>query len=282
MPHRQPLEDVQRLRQRVVLGGEPGVLRAAVVVDVLARGEIPFTAMKSKALHLESLRLVGRYDGESGHLALTTAELHAHEARARLKGGGDFFFDQSGKLERVHADLSGADVALDMPGVFAQAVGYQSVTLAADYLIAPRQFNVAKLNLTASGFSFDASGSVTLNDNGAPGLVAKARIPTLPVRTLLRYWPIPAAPGAREWIDGNIFSGDIGPLDAQVNFAPGMLDQEILPEDSLKMTFSMHNLEGNYVSGLTHATGVTGDAVLSGDTFKASFSGGRIGPPRSR
>jgi hypothetical protein len=119
---------------------------------------------------------------------------------------------------------------------------------------------------------------VTLNDTGAPGLVAKARIPALPIRTLLRYWPLPAATGARDWIDENIFSGDIGPLEAETNFAPGMLDQEILPDDSLKMTFSMHNLEGNYVSGLTHATGVTGDAVLTGDTFKASFSGGRIGP----
>jgi len=257
---------------------EPGNRLASANFDVLARGEIPLAALKSKALHLESLRLVGRYDGGTGHLALTTAELRAREARARLKGGGDFFFDRSGKLERVHADLSGTDVALDMPGVFAQPVGYQSVTLAADYLVTPRQFNVDKLNLTASGFSFDASGSVTLNDTGAPGLVAKARIPALPVRTLLRYWPIPVAGGARDWIDENIFSGDIGPLEAQTNFAPGMMDQEILPDDSLKLTFSMHNLEGNYVSGLTHATGVTGDAVLTGDTFRASFSGGRIGP----
>jgi hypothetical protein len=257
---------------------DPGNRLAEANFDVVARGEIPYAAMKSKALHLDSLRLVGRYDGQTGHLALTTAELQAREARARLKGGGDFFFDGSGKLERVHADLSGADVALDMPGIFPQAVGYQSVALAADYLVAPRQFNVAKLSLAAPGFSFDASGSLTLNDDGAPGLVAKARIPALPVRTLLRYWPIPAAAGAREWIDGNIFSGEIGPLEAEVNFAPGMLDQEILPEDSMKMTFSMRNLEGNYVSGLTHATGVTGDAILTGDTFRASFSGGRIGP----
>ena len=71
---------------------------------------------------------------------------------------------------------------------------------------------------------------MTLNDKGAPGLVAKAHIPALPVRTLLHYWPLPVAPGAREWIDGNIFAGTIGPLDAQTHFTPGMLDQDILPE----------------------------------------------------
>jgi hypothetical protein len=246
--------------------------------DIAAKGEIPYAAMKNKALHINTLRLIGRYDGATGHLALTTADLNAKEARALLKGAGDFFYDPSGKLERVHVELSAKDVLLDMPGVFPQAVGYQSMTVAADYLAGPRQFNVTKLNVTAPGFALDASGSVTLNDNGAPGLVAKVRIPAMPVRTLLRYWPIPVAPGARGWIDENIFGGEIGPLEAQTNFPPGMLDQNILPEDSLKLTFAMKDIEGNYVRGLTRATGVMGDAIMTGDTFKASFTSGRIGP----
>jgi hypothetical protein len=257
---------------------DPGSKLAFAAFDIAARGEIPYAAMKSKALHLESLRLVGRYDGATHHLALTTADIEAREARARLKGTGDFFFDAGGKLERVHADLSGGNIALDMPGVFAKPVGYQSLAVAADYLTGPRQFNIAKLNVTAPGFVLDGSGTVTLNDHGAPGLVAKAHIPAMPVRTLLRYWPIPVAPGARDWIDQNIFSGEMGPLDAESNFAPGMLDQVIFPEESLKLTFAMKDIEGNYVSGLTRATGVTGDAIVTGDTFKANFTSGRIGP----
>ncbi|HYS45561.1 MAG TPA: DUF3971 domain-containing protein, partial [Rhizomicrobium sp.] len=164
-----------------------------------------------------------------------------------------------------------------MPGVFSKPVGYQSLTVTADYLTAPRQFNITKLDVTAPGFALDGSGTVTLNDNGAPGLAIKARIPAMPVRTLLRYWPIPVAPGARDWIDQNIFTGEMGPMEAQTNFVPGMLDQDILPEESLKLTFAMKDIEGNYVSGLTHASGVTGDAVLTGDSFKASFTSGRIG-----
>ncbi|MCU1464027.1 MAG: hypothetical protein JWO37_4102, partial [Acidimicrobiales bacterium] len=257
---------------------EPGGKLGFAAFDIIARGEIPLAAMKSKALHLSSLRLVGRYDGAARHLALTTADLDAREARALLKGTGDFFYNPSGKLERIHADLSGKNIALDMPGVFAQSVGYQSLVLAGDYLIAPRQFNVTRFNVTAQGFALDASGSVRLNDNGAPGLVAKARIPAMPIRKLLRYWPLPVAPGARSWIDDNIFAGDMGPLEAQVNFPPGMLDQAIYPEDALKLTFAMANIEGNYVRGLTRATGVMGDAILTGDTFQAAFASGHIGP----
>ncbi|HWM61914.1 MAG TPA: hypothetical protein VNN98_07165, partial [Rhizomicrobium sp.] len=261
---------------------DPGGKLASAAFDITARGEIPFAAMTGKALHLSSLRLVGRYDGAARHLALTTANLDAKEAHALLKGAGELFYDAGGKLERVRAELSGKSIALDMPGVFPQALGYQSLTVAADYLIEPRQFNITKLNIAAPDFAFDGSGTVTLNDHGAPGLVAKLRIPAMPIRTLLRFWPIPVASGARSWINANIFAGDIGPLEAQTNFPPGMLDQAILPEDSLKLTFAMKNIEGDYIKGLTRATGVTGDAVMTGDTFKANFTSGHIGPLTAR
>jgi hypothetical protein len=257
---------------------DPGGKLGFAAFDITARGEIPYAAMKGKALHISSLRLVGRYDGATRHLALTTADLDAKEARASLKGAGDFFFDAAAKLERVHGDLSGQNIALNMPGIFAQPVGYQSLVMAGDYLTGPRQFNVTRLNVTAPGFAFDSSGRVTLNDTGAPGLVAKMRIGAMPVRSLLRYWPLPVASGARDWIDANIFAGEMGPLEAETHFTPGLLDQDILPEDSLKLTFTMRNIEGDYMRGLTRATGVMGDAIMTGDTFKANFTSGHIGP----
>lgn len=259
-------------------GADPAGKLKFAAFDLVARGEIPIAAMKSKALHINNLRLVGRYDGAMNRLTLTTAELDAKEARAHLKGAGEFTYDATGRLDHVHADLSGANIALEMPGVFAQAVNYQTLALAGDYLFEPRQFNIGKFSLAGTGFALEGSGSVTLNDNGAPGLVLKAHIPALPVRTLLRFWPMPVAAGARSWVDENIFAGDIGPLDAEANFAPGVLDQDVLPDESLKLTFGLKNIEGNYVQGLSHATGVTGDAILTGDTFKATFSSGRIGP----
>ena len=90
----------------------------------------------------------------------------------------------TGRLERVRAELSGANIALDMPGLFPQPVAYQTLTVAGDYLTGPRQFDITSFNVTAPGFALDASGTVTLNDKGAPGLVAKARIPAMPVRQL--------------------------------------------------------------------------------------------------
>jgi Protein of unknown function/AsmA-like C-terminal region len=246
--------------------------------DIAARGEIPFAALKGKALHVTSLRLVGHYDGTTHRLALTTADFRAREAQVSLKGLGDFFLDASGKLVRVHAELAGKNLTVDLPGLFAQPIAYQSLLLAVDYLTGPRQFNFTRLSLTAPGFGLDAKGALTLNDKGSPGLVATAHIPAMPVRQLLIYWPLMLAKGARNWIDQNIVTGDIGPLDVQTNFSPGLLDQAIMPEEALKLTFAVKNVEGIYIRGLTHATQVAGDAVLTGDTFKANFTSGRIGP----
>ncbi len=256
----------------------PGGTLASANFDIAAKGEIPWAALKSKVFHVEGLRLVGRYEGTHRHITLSAIALNAREARAALKGSGDFFLDSAGKTERVHAELSGRNIVLDMPGVFAHPVGYQSLAVVADYLTGPRQFNISRLSVSAKGFALDGSGSITLNDHGAPGLVAKAKIGALPIRTLLHYWPLPVAPGARDWIDANIFAGQIGPLEAETIFSPGILDQVILPENSLKLTFAMRDVEGTYVNGLTRATGVRGDAMMTGDTFKAVFDGGHIGP----
>ena len=75
-----------------------------------------------------------------------------------------------------------------------------------------------------------------------------------------------------------IFSqGILGPFVFQTNFAPGVLDQEFMPDDDLKLTFAISGVEGNYVTGLTHLTGVSGNAILLGDTFTADFNSGRVG-----
>lgn len=245
--------------------------------DIAARGEVPFAQLASKALHVRSLRLAGVYDGTARHLTLRTVDLDAKEARATLKGVGDFAVDADGVLQKVHAELSGKSIALNMPGLFQGPVTYQAVAVAADYDTAARRFDITRFAADAPGFDLRANAAITLNDNGAPGVVAKASIAQTPVRTLLKYWPLAVAPGARNWIDANIFDGMIGPLEAQTNLAPGMLDRAILPEDSLKLTFAMTGMEGTYVKGLSHATGVTGTAILTGDTFRANFTSGHIG-----
>jgi Protein of unknown function/AsmA-like C-terminal region len=255
----------------------PGGHITKVEFDLGAHGEVPMAALRQKALHVSRLRLRGHYDGGPKRLTVDVAVLESREALARLSGAADFITAADGKLEKVRADLNLTKIALDDRGLFATRVGFDSLSLAGDYLAAPRRFEVTRFKLLAPSLALESTGTLTLADGKSSGLTLNARLAALPVRTLLHYWPLPVSPGAREWIDGNIFAGTIGPLTAMANFAPGMLDQAALPEESLKLGFAMQGIEGSYLKGLSHVTGVTGDALLTGDTFAANFNSGHVG-----
>ena len=254
---------------------------ARIDFDFRAHGEVPLAALKQKLLHVNRVRLAGVYDGGRRRLTLESATLDAREARMQAHGRADLALDAQGEVEHVRADLLFGRMVLNDPGLFAAPVALDQVSLAGDYAIPARRFDMTRFRIAAPSFRLETTGSLTLPDkatpNLAPGLILNGRIDAMPVRTLMRYWPLPVAPGAREWIDQNVFSGTLGPLLVQANFTPGMLDQAVLPEESMTLSFEMRDVVGNYLTGLTHLSDVAGRAVLTGDTFAADFTAGRIG-----
>ena len=273
-----PLKDVAlsvNLATRFTVA--PGAHITGADFNLTAAGDLPLAVLKSKALHVRQLRLNGAYDGVKNHLALNQASLDTREGIVHLKGGADFHYDNN-VLSSISGGLSSAHIALNMPGVFAEPVGFQSLQIDGDYQIAPRTFNITRASLTAPALALSANGSIALGTDGqTPGVAVTGKLAQLPVRTLLHYWPLPVAAGARDWIAANIFAGSLGPLTFETHFPVGMLDEEILPDDSMKLTFAMTGVEGSYVKGLTHLTGVSGNATLLGDTFTADFDGGHVG-----
>jgi hypothetical protein len=246
--------------------------------DLQASGDIPWGALAAKALHVRELRLTGHYDGAHNHLSLSQASLDAKEADVRLNGGADFIY-AGGEIDSIVPDISAVRAAFDMPGVFPGPVALQSVSFRGRWHAASRAFDVERFEVNAPQFALSAKGQVQLGNPGqAPGLALTASLQPIAARTLLRYWPIQVAAGAREWIDANISAGQMGPLRVETHFAPGMLDEAVLPDDSMRLSFPMSGVEGNYVTGLTHLTQVSGTATLTGDNFSADFSGGRVGP----
>jgi len=245
--------------------------------DLQASGDIPYASLKDQALHVRELRLTGHYDGARKHLAFSQASLEAREADIRLKGGADFVF-ANGELNSIAPDISTIRAAFTLPGMMPGPVMLQSAEFRGLWHAATRNFDVERLAITAPKFALDVKGGVQLGEPGqSPGLTMTGSLAPIGLRDLLRYWPLQVAPGARQWIDGNIFAGQAGQVAVETHFTPGMLDQPILPDESLKLSFAMSGVEGNYVKGLTHVSGVAGSATLLGDTFTADFTSGKIG-----
>ena len=250
---------------------------ASADFDATAEGDVPFALLRGRVLHVDLLKLSGHLDGLAHHLSVTSADLDAREIKAQFKGAGTLHYGADGKLDSLAGDFVASRLAFNAPGVFARPVSFSGLSFNGAYTPASHRLDVTKATLTAPALALETSGAVTLDPVKSPGLVLSGQIAALPARTLLTYWPVFAAPGARAWIDENVFAGTLGPAQFQVNFAPGGADQPVLPTEALTLRFAMKGIEANYLSGLTHLTGVDGTALLTGDDFSADFTAGRVG-----
>ena len=260
----------------------PGARLTRAVFDLSASGALPVASMKDKAVHVQKLSLHGAYDGTKRHLSVVDGSLDAREASGKFNAGADFTYDTADVLQGITGSFGASKIALNMPGFTAEAMTLQSVQAEAQYKVAEHQLEIGKLAVTAPALNLQASGTVTLPPPGqtpaqSPAIAISGRLAALPVRTLLHYWPLAVQSAPREWIASSIFAGEIGPLVFETHFAAGDLDQPILPEQSLKLSFAMNDVEASYVDGLTHATGLVGTGILTGDTFAANFERGNVG-----
>jgi hypothetical protein len=246
--------------------------------DLSAAGDIPWDTLKGKALHVRLLRLSGHYDGVKNRLGLSQAALDAREAQVKLTGGADFIYDAKGALGSIAADLSTSRAVLDLKGVLAAPVNLQTAQFRGVWHATERNLDVTRLALTAPGFALDAKGGVQLGQPGqSPGLTMTGTLAPMPEATLIGYWPLIVAPSTRDWLVNNVYAGAVGQIAFETHFTPGMFDQLIWPDAAMKMSFPVSGVEGNYIRGLTHLTGVAGSAILTGDTFTADFTSGKVG-----
>ena len=258
-------------------GFGPGAKLAFADFEMSARGEVPFNLYRSPRLHVNAVTLNGRYDGAAGHVRINTASLDARELKTRLSGQGRLTRDAQGAVTRLEGDMALTDLSLAVPGLFPRATAFSAVNFEGGYDFTGNVLDIGRAVVTGPGFNLQTAGTVTFADKQSPGVILKGSLGQMPVRTLMNYWPLPAAPGAREWIADNVFAGMLGPATFALNMAPGVLEKAVLPDDALNIAFSLRDVEANYLSGLTHLTGVAGQALLTGDDFVVDFSGGRVG-----
>ncbi len=229
-------------------------------------------------VQVRSLHLAGRYDRATSSVHIDDATLDSDQLHAHIVGKSDLVRDDTGAITRLGIELTADNTALSMPGTFAQAVTLPMVSFHGGYVPATHDILIDKLETSGGPLKMDTSGHITLVDNQSPVMEVKGRIETLSVRDLLHYWPLGIGEGARQWIDANIFAGQLGPLVFETHLAAGALDGAQVPDGAVLMTFPISGGEVSYVTGLTHMTALNGTARLTGNTFGVDIASARIGP----
>ncbi|HSM97225.1 MAG TPA: DUF3971 domain-containing protein, partial [Rhizomicrobium sp.] len=223
-------------------------------------------------LKVRALKLVARYDGDTGHLLVDDASLEGDHARAHLTGQGQLTFDANDALTLATLDLNADRFSVAMPGVVKQSVTLGRIAMHTVYTPATQKIDIQKLNISGGPMNAQLSATVTLGIDTSPAIAADGTIAAMNVRDFLHYWPLHVGEGAREWINDNISAGRIGPISLHTDIKAGALDQPALPEDALNLSVPLTAATVTYVTGMSPMTNVQGVATLTGDTFRATIA----------
>jgi hypothetical protein len=230
-------------------------------------------------VHIDALNIVARYDGDAGHLSIEDATLKGKQAAAYLTGDAQLQFNSGDVLTFVTYNLDAEQIALRLPGVMGQAVSIGQATLSGTYTPATEDFAIAKAAVRGGPMQANFAGHVTLGTNGqSPAVAMDGSVAVIGVQDLLHYWPLMLAPGPRDWIDHNVLAGRIGPMTLHTNIAAGAMQQPMLPDDAVNLSFPIAGATISYVHGLTPMTNVNGTAQLTGDAFKGQIGSAQVGP----
>lgn len=229
-------------------------------------------------IHVRSFKVTGRYDGNTGRLLIDDASLEGIQARAHMEGTGDLSFDDSGSLSKATLDLQLDKIGLNLPAVMGKSVSLARASLRGSFTRDTSTIAIDQALVFGGPLSANFAGKVVLAGSQSPSIDIDGSVAQIAVRDLLHYWPLQTAPGARQWIDGNVSAGRLGPVAFHARIPVGALDQPALPENAVLVTFPVNGATMTYIRGLTPVTGVAGSGTLTGDTFKADVTAGRVGP----
>lgn len=229
-------------------------------------------------VHVKAFRLTGRYDGTTGRLLIDDGSLEGNQARAHMEGAGDLSFDDNGSLSKAALDLRLDKIGVNMPGIMGKpSVSLARASLRASYTRATATISVDQALVFGGPLSASFSGKMVFAGSQSPSVDVDGTIASIAVRDLLHYWPLQVAPGARDWIDTNVSAGRVGPVVVHARIPVGVLDQPVLPENAVLMTFPVSGATITYIHGLPAMTGVTGSGTLTGDAFRAEVKSGSVG-----
>lgn len=254
------------------LGGHP----VAADFQIAAQGAFSLPRVAGP-VHIRRFVARGHYDGARKQLILPEARIEGDKINAFLHGALQTSFTEDGTLERVGYGLKAEKVALDLPGIYGAPIGFSTIQLEGDWLRAEHALRVTKLATAGSPFLLQMSGKVTFVSGKAPGLEASGTLAAMSVRDLVRYWPLVAAHGGREWVDRSMPSGRVGPFTVVARMAPGALDAPRLEPDALDLRFAINDAEASYIKGLTPITHAYGTGTLTGSDFTIDVHNLKVG-----
>ncbi|MFP4518853.1 MAG: DUF3971 domain-containing protein [Oceanicaulis sp.] len=247
------------------LSAAPGIVRAG-----------------GRAFALEALDLNVSLDAAAAELDITRARVRSDFLDLELAGRlYDFAGFDDALPGRAAFVLQSGPGRVDLTPTFPEPLSWEAVDAAGrldrDGLRLTLDRLAADLG-AASGVFTGAFGAARTEAGWLPELRLEGPIEgVLTKADILRHWPTDFALGARDWVRDSILAGTLSNARLDLAIPAAALERRALEDADLNLAFDFSNADVRYVSTMTPLTGLSGSAVLRGDSLSLEGAGGAIG-----
>ncbi|MGF1657865.1 MAG: AsmA-like C-terminal region-containing protein [Rubrimonas sp.] len=218
------------------------------------------TALRGGALDLAYDPARGRYD-------ILRAELDAAPAAVALSGFLAAEPEDGAFVAQVEIDA----LSLRDPALFAAPVAFDGGGALARLDMAAGTLDVAALRLERAGLTLHGRARAARDAAGGWSGEGALRGRDLDAATLAALWPLPAAPGARNWVADNLESGVVDAFEIAAR-----LGRE---EDSLSVGFSFRDATAHFLRPMPPIEEGAGWGVATLKQFGLAMTKGRVRAP---
>lgn len=222
------------------------------------------------------------YDTGEGRIDINTLRLDSDLLSFDLAGA---IFDLSGYDDalpsRARYQLSSGPGALDLGGVFPEPLRWESIEASGELDRDTIRIGFDRLDIALDIASAQFAGAASLaviDGRPLPNLQLEGPIQgMIGKQDVLRFWPVDFALGARDWVRDSILDGQLSDAYLDLDIPAESLAVKFLEDEALSLSFHFHDADVRYVSTMTPLTGLSGEAVLLGNSLTLEGTGGRIG-----
>ncbi len=273
-----PLEAVAApldAQANAVVGLDGRVVSAEATVIARA-GRVDLTPEPGGEIELESAALEASYGRDAG-IEIRRAALRSRPVRGDLTGRIGFERASDGRIAAYEADLVLTGGELDLPELFDGRTPVDRLAVRARADARRASFTLHGLDLASGPTRARLEGRLGLSPEGL-SLSLSGAIEDVPAAELGRFWPKGVGQGARDWIVENVKAGMVtkGRLSADLKGAD--FHAEAAPDEAVEFAFDFSGFSVVYIDGMTPMTGMSGSAVVRGNSFAAEIAKGEVGP----
>lgn len=249
----------------VELIAEPGIVRAG-----------------GRAFDLDGADLSLSLDAEAGAVEINRARVQSEILALDLAGR---IFDLAGFNDalptRASYALRSQGGRLNWPDLFPQPQSWTEAVIEGRLDASVREIIFDRLDLTLPAARGELTGRLAAVDTEA-GLRPAIRLSgpvtgDMTKADVLGAWPADFALGARDWVRDSIIDGRVSEAQLELDIPAQALVVRQLEDENLSLSFSFSNADVRYVSTMTPLRGLSGEAVLRGNSLSLTGREARIG-----